>query len=94
MKKIYNAALLKQYTENVSVQEADKQDVVADEKPANFDMMKNLQTLKHKRSNCESNYKNILPHEFVGKTLLCAIERSGYTLPHNKSQAYHSILKT
>ena len=41
MKKIYNAALLKQYTENVSVQEADKQDVVADEKPANFDNVHN-----------------------------------------------------
>ena len=46
------------------------------------------------KTNCESNYWNILRDELVEKILLCAIERSRYILPEHKSQTYHSILQT
>ena len=86
MKKKYNAPLIKPYNENANGQEADKKDVVADEKSPkkNLDNVPDEKPSKATtlgRCNYESNYWNILPDELLEKILLYVTERSGYTLP-------------
>ena len=57
-------------------------------------LMKNLQTLKHLQNpTVKGTARNILPDKLVGKTLLCLIEKSSYTLSDHKSQTYRSILQ-
>ena len=72
LKKKYNTAFLKPYIENSCGQEVDEKDFVGDEQPDkksldNVSIEKPSNAKPLRKSNCKSNYWNILPGELVKK---------------------------